>query len=122
MPRPTRRSLRKALAVLSFCTVATAADTTAYRWDCGPVLAPVASPLAGRLLILPGVGNTQFHLAGFVERAQRQLPNFDVEVRTWGVPFMTIHNLRAHERNVATAASPTADTLYALKPIACVDD
>lgn len=61
------------------------------------------------MLILPGVGNTRFHLAGFVAAMQTQLPGFEVEVRTWGVPFMTIHNLRAHERNVATAAGIAAE-------------
>jgi pimeloyl-ACP methyl ester carboxylesterase len=60
-------------------------------------------------LILPGVGNTRFHLAGFVAAAERQLPGFEVEVRTWGVPFLTIHNLRAHERNVATARGIAAE-------------
>ena len=63
----------------------------------------------GRLLILPGVGNTRFHLAGFVAAAEAQLPRFDVEVRPWGVPFMTIHNLRAHERNTATVAAIAAE-------------
>jgi pimeloyl-ACP methyl ester carboxylesterase len=66
------------------------------------VIAP--SQLAGRVLILPGVGNTRFHLAGFVAATAAQLPRFTVEVRTWGKPFLTLHNLRAHERNVATAA------------------
>jgi pimeloyl-ACP methyl ester carboxylesterase len=88
---------------------ATAADAPAERWDCGPEPPLTVAPLAGRMLILPGVGNTQFHLAGFVASVEQQLPSFDVEVRTWGVPFATIHNLRAHERNVATAASIAAE-------------
>ena len=81
----------------------------AGRWDCGPAPVTAPSPVAGRVLILPGVGNTRFHLAGFVAATEAQLPRFDVEVRTWGKPFMTIHNLRAHERNVATAASIAAE-------------
>jgi pimeloyl-ACP methyl ester carboxylesterase len=103
------RSVLRALALLVLCAAAPAADVTAHRWDCGPALATAASPAQGRLLILPGVGNTRFHLAGFVAAAQGQLPGFDVEVRPWGVPFMTIHNLRAHERNTATAAAIAAE-------------
>ncbi len=102
-------SIVRALVVVLFGAATSAAVTPAGRFDCGvaPVVAP--SPVEGRLLILPGVGNTRFHLAGFVAAAQAQLPRFAVEVRTWGKPFMTIHNLRAHERNVATAASIAAE-------------
>jgi pimeloyl-ACP methyl ester carboxylesterase len=96
------------VALLLVCAVATAAGP-ARRWDCGTAAPAAASAAQGRLLILPGVGNTKFHLAGFVATAEQQLPRFDVEVRTWGVPFMTIHNLRAHERNVATAEAIAAD-------------
>ncbi len=102
------RSAARALTLLFACAVATAA-TPARRWDCGLVRASVPSQAEGRLLILPGVGNTSFHLAGFVANAKAQLPRFDVEVRPWGVPFMTIHNLRAHERNTATAAALAAE-------------
>ncbi len=94
----------KALLVLLATATATVADTPASRRPCPPALPVAAAPEQGRLLILPGVGNTRFHLAGFVERAGAQLPNFTIDVRPWGVPFLTIHNLRAHERNVATAA------------------
>jgi pimeloyl-ACP methyl ester carboxylesterase len=104
MPNPTRSVLR-ALALLLVCAAATAADGPVRHFDCGPERAVAPSQVEGRLLILPGVGNTRFHLAGFVAAAEAQLPRFDVEVRTWGVPFMTIHNLRAHERNEATAAA-----------------
>ena len=95
----------RTVVVLLLAAAATAADSVAPRWDCGPEPSRAEAVLAGRLLILPGVGNTRFHLAGFVANAQRQLPQFDVSVRTWGIPFLTIHNLRAHERNVATAAA-----------------
>jgi pimeloyl-ACP methyl ester carboxylesterase len=108
MLKPTRSAVR-ALALLLVCAGATAADSPARHWDCGLEAASVPSQAEGRLLILPGVGNTRFHLAGFVAAAQAQLPRFDVEVRTWGVPFMTIHNLRAHERNMATAAEIAAE-------------
>ena len=108
MPKPARTVLRSVLALL-VAAVCAAADAPAARWQCPPFGAAPSSPSAGRLLILPGVGNTKFHLAGFVERAQQQLPRFDIEVRPWGVPFLTIHNLRAHERNVATAAAIAAE-------------
>ena len=109
MSKPIRTVLRAAVLGLLAIAVATAADSPGAQWRCPPPEVATSSPLTGRLLILPGVGNTRFHLAGFVERVQQQLPNFDVEVRTWGVPFMTIHNLRAHERNVATAAAIAAE-------------
>jgi pimeloyl-ACP methyl ester carboxylesterase len=108
MPNPTRAVLRS-LALLLVCAAATAADGPVRHWDCGAAPVVTASPLEGRLLILPGVGNTQFHLAGFVATAKAQLPRFDVEVRPWGVPFMTIHNLRNYERNEATAAAIAAE-------------
>src|SRR5688500_6122894 len=94
------RFLLKALAGLLLSAVTAAAVTPAGRWACGPVPVAVPSAVAGRVLIMPGVGNTTFHLAGFVAATEAQLPRFDVEVRAWGEPFMTIHNLRAHERNV----------------------
>jgi pimeloyl-ACP methyl ester carboxylesterase len=103
------RSALKALALLLACSCAIAADGPARRFDCGPTSRAVSSQAEGRLLILPGVGNTRFHLAAFVAAAQAQLPGFDVEVRPWGVPFMTIHNLRAHERNVATVERIAAE-------------
>ena len=108
MPNPTPSVLR-ALLLLVVCAAATAADGPVRRFDCGPELAAVPSQAEGRLLILPGVGNTRFHLAGFVAAAETQLPGFDVEVRPWGVPFMTIHNLRAHERNQAVAEGIAAE-------------
>jgi pimeloyl-ACP methyl ester carboxylesterase len=107
MLKPIRFAAR-AFALLLIAAVATAAGP-ARRWDCGLEGATVPSQTEGRLLILPGVGNTSFHLAGFVADAEAQLPRFDVEVRPWGVPFMTIHNLRAHDRNTATAAAIAAE-------------
>jgi pimeloyl-ACP methyl ester carboxylesterase len=103
------RSLRRAFAALLVCAAAAVADAPAHRFDCARDIAPTPSGAEGRVLILPGVGNTRFHLAGFVAGVQRQLPRFDVEVRTWGKPFLTIHNLRAHERNVETASHIAAE-------------
>jgi len=109
-PMPSRApSFVRASSLLLICAMATAADGPAHRWDCREHGAPPPSDAAGRLLILPGVGNTRFHLLGFVAAAQMQLPRFDVEVRPWGIPLMTIHNLRAHERNEATAAAIAAE-------------
>jgi pimeloyl-ACP methyl ester carboxylesterase len=95
--------------LLFACAAATAADSPARRFDCGTDVAVTPSSAEGRLLILPGVGNTQFHLARFVAAAQAQLPGFDIDVRPWGVPFLTLHNLRAHARNEATAAALAAE-------------
>jgi pimeloyl-ACP methyl ester carboxylesterase len=106
-PRTLIRHARTAAAL--FLAAATlAADSTASRWDCGTVTDATAST-HGRVLIMPGVGNTQFHLAGFVERLRQQLPNFEVEVRPWGAPFRMIENLQAEERNFSTAAEVAAD-------------
>jgi pimeloyl-ACP methyl ester carboxylesterase len=102
------RAARTAALLVALAATAVA-DSAALRWDCPPPVAVVPAPERGRLLILPGVGNTRFHLAGFVAAAERQLPGFDVEVRTWGVPFLTIHNLRAYERNAATAGGIAAE-------------
>jgi pimeloyl-ACP methyl ester carboxylesterase len=108
--RPTlTRSVSRVFALLLVCAAAPGADGPVHRWDCGPAPAVTPSPLEGRLLILPGVGNTRFHLAGFVGAAEAKLPRFDVEVRPWGVPFMTIHNLRNHAHNEATAAAIAAE-------------
>lgn len=64
---------------------------------------------SGRVIILPGVRNTQFQLAGFVREIEALLPNFDVEVRRWGTPLLGLRNLRAHERNNATANAIAAE-------------
>lgn len=64
---------------------------------------------AGRILVLPGVYNTRFQLAGFVKRAGERLPGFDIEVRRWGTRFMPLRNLRAFERNLATARALAAE-------------
>lgn len=101
--RPIRAAVAGLLAVALL-----AADSNAFRWDCGPVV-EVAADASGRVLVMPGVGNTEFHLAGFVERLRRQLPNFEIDVRPWGAPFQMIENLRAEERNVATAAEVAAE-------------
>ncbi len=102
------RALRSGV-ILLLAAVAAAGDTATQRWDCGDPGEPRLSSEAGRLLIFPGVGNTRFHLAGFVEAAERQLPGFEVEVRTWGVPFLAIRNLRAYDRNAATAEQVAAE-------------
>ena len=55
----------------------------------------------GRVLVLPGVFNTRFHLARFARSIEQR--GFDVEVRLWGAPLRPLRNLAAHERNVRTA-------------------
>ncbi len=110
-PPSRARLLRAGRTIVLLACLATmaVADSAALRGECPAPVAVAPVPERGRLLILPGVGNTTFHLAGFVAAAERQLPGFAVEVRTWGVPFLTIHNLRAHERNVATARGIAAE-------------
>jgi pimeloyl-ACP methyl ester carboxylesterase len=111
MPNDAQRTfLRHArtAAALLFAAFAVAADSTTSQWDCGAVVQAISSA-RGRVLIMPGVGNTRFHLAGFVERVEQQLPNFEIEVRAWGTPFRMLENLRAEERNFSTAAEIAAE-------------
>jgi pimeloyl-ACP methyl ester carboxylesterase len=107
-PRPSFVRHARTAAALLFAAFTVAADSTASRWDCGTVTR-AASDASGRVLIMPGVGNTRFHLAGFIERVEEQLPSFEVEVRTWGTPFRMLQNLRAEERNFSTAADIAAE-------------
>lgn len=71
-------------------------------------VAPAVST-SGRLIVLPGIRNTRFHLSGFTRMASQLLPGFDVEIRTWGPPLLGIYNLRAHERNASTAQALARD-------------
>lgn len=64
---------------------------------------------AGRLIVLPGIHNTVFHLNGFLQMARRGLPNFAIDPQRWGTPFLGILNLRAAERNRAVAQRIAAD-------------
>lgn len=92
---------------------ASAADAAHAGQPCPEPAAAAAAERAdchdGRILVLPGVYNTRFQLEGFVERAEASLPGFDVEVRRWGTPLLPLKNLRAHERNVATARQLAAE-------------
>jgi pimeloyl-ACP methyl ester carboxylesterase len=74
-----------------------------------PAHTAVASRAAGRLIILPGIHNTRFHLVGFARRASQLLPSMDVEIRTWGPPLLGLYNLRARERNRKTADALAAE-------------
>ena len=75
-----------------------------------PFEAPATEHFAqGRLLVLPGIRNTKFHLSGFMNSAQRQLPNFDISVETWGLPLMGMLNLRAEQRNLESAQRIAAE-------------
>ncbi len=57
----------------------------------------------GRIIVLPGIHNTLFHLNGFIDMARVSLPNFEIDMRKWGVTFLGIRNLRAAEDNNAFA-------------------
>ena len=97
----------KVLLILTTMALACAADTMALNVTCEAppteVSGAVPADFTGKLIVLPGSANTKYHLAGFVELATRQLPGFDIELRPWGIPFLVVQNIRAHERNVATA-------------------
>lgn len=102
-----RRRARLLLTLLVAGAALAADSAPGERERCPDSAAEGACP--GRILVLPGVYNTRFQLNGFVERAEERLPDFDVEVRRWGTPLLPLKNLRAHERNVATAASIAAE-------------
>ena len=97
----------RALLVVTALTLSCAADTMTVDLACdGPApqaAVPVPADTTGRLIVLPGVGNTKYHLAPFVERATRQLPGFEIDFRPWGVPFLIIRNIQAEARNAETA-------------------
>jgi len=67
------------------------------------------SDVSGTLILLPGIHNTLFHLNGFVEMVRLGLPNFVVDRRKWGLPFLGIRNLRAAADNRAFARTVAAD-------------
>jgi pimeloyl-ACP methyl ester carboxylesterase len=106
-PRLTR-ALAALVAAVAIGT-GTIGDAPPAYWRCAVAPPAIAAQVRGKLLILPGVGNTRFHLAGFVSRVTEQLPGFEVEVRTWGTAFLTLRNLRAYEHNIATAEQIAAD-------------
>jgi len=66
---------------------------------------PIAgrSELRGKVLVLPGVINTRLHLTGFAKMLGETYPALDIETRTWGIPLLSLHNLRAYEQNLRTA-------------------
>lgn len=96
-------------AVCGRVDAAPCVDSTSERCIDSQAAPARADRSPGRILVLPGVYNTRFQLSGFVERAEARLPGFDVEVRRWGTPLLPLANLRAHERNVATAAALAAE-------------
>ena len=57
----------------------------------------------GKVLILLGAVNTPHHLSGFAEMVRERHPSLDVELRSWGVPLRSVHNLTAYDRNRETA-------------------
>jgi pimeloyl-ACP methyl ester carboxylesterase len=57
----------------------------------------------GRVLILPGVSNERFQLAGLAAQIREAYPLLQVEIRPWGPAFLSLSNLAAFERNRQTA-------------------
>ena len=97
----------KVLLILTVVALSGAADTMALNLTCerpAAVVTGAAPPeYTGKLIALPGSDNTRWHLSDFVELATAQLPGFELEYRPWGIPFLIVPNLQAHERNTATA-------------------
>ena len=74
------------------------------------VAAPFARSAAdGRIIVLPGIHNTLFHLDGFVQMTRLGLPQFSIDMRRWGTPFFGILNLRASDHNREVAQSIASD-------------
>lgn len=96
--------LVKILAVLSLVWITVAAQSSAQTPQPFP---PVAS--AGRIIVLPGIHNTLFHLNGFFEMTRASLPNFEIDKRKWGITFLGIRNLRAERDNIEFAQAVAAD-------------
>ena len=95
------------LIVVTAMTLSFAADTMMVSPVCDIQAPAVSGPApvrhSGKLIVLPGSANTKYHLAGFVRLAAQQLPGFEIDFRPWGIPFLALHNLQAHERNAETA-------------------
>jgi pimeloyl-ACP methyl ester carboxylesterase len=70
--------------------------------------------VSGKVLVLPGVANVRFHLAGFVRMLQDRHPGLEVDVRTWGPPLHSLENLRSYQRNIE-AARDLADEVTAFR-------
>ena len=63
-----------------------------------------ADPLTpGRVLVLAGVYNTRFHLVRFGDTLKFRLPGFQVAIRSWGIPLLSLYNLSAYRRNLEKA-------------------
>ena len=90
--------LMRVLAVVALAWFATAARSS---MDTPPPFPPDAAH--GRMIVLPGIHNTLFHLNGFFDMARVALPNFEIDRRKWGLTFFGIRNLRAAENNEAFA-------------------
>jgi hypothetical protein len=97
----TRSQIAGVLAVLVLIGAA------AIEEDRRPM--PEPEVVAGRVLILPGIRNTRFHLQSFAHRLAALVPGFEIEIRPWGTPLLGISNLQAHERNVETARAIAAE-------------
>jgi pimeloyl-ACP methyl ester carboxylesterase len=94
----------RALAILALAWFAAAARSSVQTPQPFP---PDASQ--GRMIVLPGIHNTLFHLDGFIDMARAALPNFEIDRRKWGITFFGIGNLRASERNIAFAQALAED-------------
>jgi pimeloyl-ACP methyl ester carboxylesterase len=69
----------------------------------------IGDQVVGRVIMLPGVYNTRFHLRSVVRILEQRLPAFAITVRLWGEALRPLRNLRAHERNRKTAEELARD-------------
>ena len=94
----------RVIAVLSCVWILVAARSTAHTPQAFP-----PSEVEGRMIVLPGIHNTLFHLNGFIDMARVSLPGFQIDRRKWGLTFFGIGNLRAEEKNLSVARELAAD-------------
>ena len=96
--------LIRIVAVLSLAWITVAAQSSA---ETPQPFSPVET--AGRIIVLPGIHNTLFHLNGFLDMTRASLPNFEIDRRKWGITFLGIRNLRAEQDNIEFAQAVATD-------------
>jgi hypothetical protein len=94
----------RGLAIVSLIWLAFASASSAQTPQPFP-----PSYAAGRMIVLPGIHNTLFHLNGFIDMARVGLPRFVIDRRKWGITFLGIRNLRAAEENFEFARELASD-------------
>ncbi|UCG32428.1 MAG: hypothetical protein JSU68_12275, partial [Phycisphaerales bacterium] len=88
----TPRSARPALTITALLLVAGCQQPLPSSFD-------RQDATRGKVLVLLGAVNTRHHLSGLAQMIRETHPSLEVELRPWGVPLLSVHNLRAYERN-----------------------